>query len=380
MTAAAGTSSTSTRGSVILQWLFALEVRRMNMKHTCMTAVLLTWPQLAVAQPHPAPVAAPAVAPEDVDQVEEARLIHGVQASVRVYSKDAAAGHAAAQAAINEIARIYDKYDLHTRDSEATAINSAAGTEEVLVSEETFQLLTRMLDLCRRSNGAYDPTVASYDFLWNFSIRPFVRPLADEITGRRKMIGCDKVILKPVQHAVRTATPGTRITFAGVLHGFALERTSEVLRKAGLNDFRIRIGNDQFAQGRVGTRHWFTAAPNTRKPEEEPMQVYLTSQAAMTVSDSDHFVLKNGKRYHDGLDPRTGMPAEGTVQATVIGSDPTMAGAMAHALLVLGPKAGLAMLAHDKQAEGFVVDATGKIFASPAMTEYAHLPAKMPVE
>ena len=90
-----------------------------------------------------------------------------------------------------------------------------------------------------------------------------------------------------------------------------------------------------------------TAAPNTRKPEEEPMQVYLTSQAAMTVSDSDHFVLRNGKRYHDGLDPRTGMPAEGTVQATVIGSDPTMAGAMAHALLVLGPKAGLAMLAHD---------------------------------
>ncbi len=172
----------------------------------------------------------------------------------------------------------------------------------------------------------------------------------------------------------------TRITFAGVLHGFALERTSEVLRKAGLNDFRIRIGNDQFAQGRVGTRHWFTAAPNTRKPEDEPMQVYLTSQAAMTVSDSDHFVLRNGKRYHDGLDPRTGMPAEGTVQATVIGSDPTMAGAMAHALLVLGPKAGLAMLAHDKQAEGFVVDATGKIFVSPAMTEYAHLPAKMPVE
>jgi thiamine biosynthesis lipoprotein len=348
----------------------------MKMNKAFLTFALLIWPQVALSQPAPA---AP-VAPEDVDQIEDMRLIHGVQAAVRVYSKDPVAAHTAAQAALNEIARIYDKYDLHTHESEATAINSAADHEEVLVSDETFSLLTRMLDLCRRSNGAYDPTVASYDFLWNFAIRPFVRPLPDEIAVRRKLTGCDKVILKPGTRAVRTAMPGTRITFAGVLHGFAMERTSEVLRKAGLHDFRIRVGNDVFAQGRVGTRHWLTGAPNTRKLDGEPLQVYLTSQAAVTVSDSDHFVYRNGKRYHDAIDPRSGMPAEGVIQATVIGTDPTMTGAMAHALFVLGPKAGFAMLAHDKQAEGFLVDTTGKIWMSPAMSEYAHLPVKMPTE
>ena len=353
----------------------------MNIRNAYLTAALLIWPQLALSQPpQPAPPKVPAVAPEDADQLEETQLVHGVTVSVRVYGKDLAGAPAVAQAAIREIARIYDKFDLHTRESEASAINKAADREEVLVSEETFQLLTRMLDLCRRSNGAYDPTVASYDFLWNFSIRPFVRPLADEIAVRRKMTGCDKLILKPGNHAVRTATPGTRVTFAGVLHGFAMERASEVLRKASINDFRIRIGNDVFAQGRVGTRHWLTAAPNTRKPDGEALQVYLTSQAAVTVSDTDHFVFRNGKRYHDGIDPRTGLPVEGVIQATVIGTDPTMTGAMARALFVLGPKAGLAMLAHDKQAEGFLVDATGKIWASPAMAEYAHLPAKMPID
>ncbi len=350
------------------------------MKNACLTALVLSWPQLALSQPPPAPTLAPAVAPEDVDQVEESQLVHGVQTSARVYTKDAATGRAAAQAALREIMRIYDKFDLHVRESEAAAINGAGGSDEAMVSEETFALLTRMLDLCRRSNGAYDPTVASYDFLWNFGNRPFVRPLADEIAGRRKMTGCDKVILKPQNRAVRLPIPGTRVTFAGVLHGFAMERSAEVLRKAGLNDFRLRIGNDQFAQGRVGTRHWLTTAPNTRMPDEQPLQVYLTSQAAVTVSDSDRFVIKNGKRYHDGLDPRTGMPAEGTVQATVIATDPTMAGAMARAVFVLGPKAGLALLAHDKQAEGFVIDATGKLWASPAMSEYAHLPARIPVE
>lgn len=354
----------------------------MNIRNAFLTASLLTWPHAVFAQPKPAaaPAPPPAVAPEDVDQVEESQLIHGVQASVRIYGKDAAGARKAAQAGLREMARVYDKYDLHVHESEAAAINSAAATEEVLVSEETFALLTRMLDLCRRSNGAYDPTVASYDFLWNFSVRPLVRPLPDEVAARRKMIGCDKIIMKPVSRAVRLATPGTRISFAGVLHGFALERTSDLLRKAGFSDFRIRMGNDFFAQGRVGTRHWLTATPNTRKPDDEPMQIYLTSQAAITVSDSDRFTFKNGKRYHDGIDPRSGMPADGTVQATVIASDPTMASAMAHAVFVLGPKAGLALLARDKQAEGFVVDATGKTWQSVAMGEYAHLPPKLTVD
>ena len=326
--------------------------------------------------------AQPAAAPSggSDDEIEATQLVHGVQAAVRIYSKDPAKARPIAAAALAEIARIYNKLDKRNRESETAAINSAAGTEEVIVSEETQQVLVRALDLCRRTGGAYDPTVATYEFLWNFENRPFVRPLADELAVRRAMTGCAKVVQKPTNRAVRLGAPMIRLTLAGVLHGFALERTSELLRRAGFTDFRIRLGDDVFAQGRVGTRHWLTTVPNSRRPDGTGLPVYLTSQAAVTVTDSEHVVYKNGKRYHDELDPRTGLPVEGVVQATVIATDPTAAAALAHALFVLGPKAGLAMLAHDKQGEGFLIDSHGKLWASPGMGDLAHLPPSVPVD
>ena len=128
-------------------------------------------------------------------------------------------------------------------------------------------------------------------------------------------------------------------------------------------------------QGRVaGTRHWFVSVPNPRRPDATLMQLYLTSQCAATRSDSEHFVVKNGRRYHDVLDPRTGEPAEGVVQATVIAADPALADALSAAVFVLGPKAGLALMAHEKNVEGFVVDKTGKVWASKGMAEFGRVP------
>ena len=339
----------------------------------------LLLPLLAHAQTPP-PAAAPTVAPvapEDVDQVEEVRMVQGVRIASRVYGKDAAAARTAALKTLDEMQRMLDKLDVTTRRSEIAAINASAGVEEVLVSEETYQVLSRSIDLCRRSGGAYDPTVATYDYLWNFALVPFVRPLPDEIAARRPMVGCDKIILKPQNHAVRVVTPGTRVTVAGIEHGFVLERAADYLRKLGFANFRLRVGRDEFAEGRVGTRHWLAYAPDSRHPHDPGFQLYLTGQAAVTVSDLDRAVNRNGKHYHDILDPRAGVPADHVAQVTVISTDPTMAAAMARAVFVLGPKAGLALLQKEKQGEGFLIDHTGKIWATPGMADLARLPGKV---
>lgn len=349
-------------------------LRKVQITLSKLSTIALLLPQIALAQKL---AADDPNSPENLNQVDDIQTVHGVQVAIRVYALDAAKARAALAVAMPEVTRLLDKLDAKAKQSEAAAINASAGAEEVLLSEEVYQLVTRSLDLCRRSNGAYDPTVATYDFLWNFALRPFVRPLPDEIVTKRQMVGCAKVLLKPGNHAMRLMNPGTRFTFAGVLNGFLLERAADALRRAGVDAFRIRIGRDTFVQGRVGTRHWFVDVPLTRRPNDTGFQLYLTSHAAVTVSDSDRMVVKNGKRFHDVLDPRTGQPAEGVVQATVIATDPTMAAAMAHAIFVLGPKAGLALLAKEKQADAFLVDSAGKIWATPGMSEFARLPAKV---
>jgi len=308
------------------------------------------------------------------DQYEEVRTLMGVPCSVRVYHQDPDLARKAVQRAMVELGRVASKFDASDRTSEIAGINASAGSEEVLVSEETHLLLQDSLDLCRRTAGAYDLTVASFDYLWNFSSRPFVRPLPDEVAARRALAGCRQVAIKP-SRAVRILQPGVRITLQDVIHGHAAQKTAQVLRAAGVENFRIRVGGDVYVQGRVaGTRHWFVSVPNPRQPDVTLMQLYLTSQCAATRSDSEHFVVKNGKRFHDVLDPRTGEPAQGVVQATVIAADPALADALSTAVFVLGPKAGLALLAREKNVEGFVVDKAGKVWASKGMPEFGRVP------
>lgn len=327
----------------------------------------------AVIVPTPPPMPPPAVDSEP-DQVEAVRPLFGTQCTVRVQTKDLAAARLGVRAAMDEIARVAAKYDAASHSSETSAINMEAAKDEVIVSGETHDLVQRCLDLCHETAGAFDLTVASFDYLWNFSARPFVRPLPDEVAARRALTGCRQIATKP-NRAVRILQPGVRVTFDHIVRGHALERAAEVLRAAGLENFRIRIGDDTYVQGHAGTRHWYVTVPHPRNPQETLVQLYLGSQGAATRSDSTRYVMRAGKRYHDVLDPRTGNPAEGVVQATVIATDPTLADALSTALFVLGPRAGLAMLARHKNVEGFLVDTTGKIHASPGMSEYARLPA-----
>lgn len=342
----------------------------MRTPHLALCLVLSNlWSVAAHAQPTAAPVAE-----ADVDQFEDSHTYMGVTCSVRGYHKDATLLHTAVERALGEIGRVGRKFDASDKTSEIAGINANAGTEEVLVSEETHQVLQNALDLCRRSAGAYDLTVASFDYLWNFAARPFVRPLPDEVAARRALAGCRQVAIKP-SRAIRILQPGVRITLGDIMHGHAAEQAAIALRAAGVENFRIRIGGDVYVQGRVaGTRHWFAAVPNPRRPDETLMQLYLTSQCAATRSDSERFVLKNGKRYHDVIDPRTGEPAEGVVQVTVIGSDAALVDGLSAAVFVLGPKAGLALLEREKNVEGFVVDKSGKVWASKGMSEYGRVP------
>jgi thiamine biosynthesis lipoprotein len=280
--------------------------------------------------PQRAPPADVAVEP---GQVEEVRQIAGRRCGVRVQAADSAAGQRAIATALTEVRRVLLNYAEPARTTEVHSVNANAGTDEVIVSQEAHSLLQRALDLCHRSGGAYDPTVATWDYLWNFRHQPFVPPLAAEIAARRPAAGCKQLVIKPTR-AVRLMHPGARLTLEGMATGMALERAA---------------------------------------------LLYLSSHAAVTRSDSDRTAERNGKRYHDVLDARSGLPASRAVQATVISSDAVLADALSHAVLVLGPQAGIALLQREKNVEGFVIDLQGRVYATKGMTDLARLPARVDV-
>ncbi|GEM_PF-2788824 len=314
----------------------------------------------------------------DINLYTRSKIIDGKTVWIRVRTADADRAGKAMDEAFEEVARIGRKFRPTGIMSEIGRINLFAGREEVIVSSETYTMLTLALKLCRQTQRGFDPTMRSFDYLWAFSRRPFVPPLDDEVAARLAITGCDALILKP-NRSVRIARPGVRITVAPLIAGHALQRLARIVESHGITAYRLRIGRDQYAMGSNGTRHWYTSVAHPDEPETELAQVYVGSHGVATRSIHEQAVIWHGKRFHNVLSSSTGKPATGVVQATVVSPNAVTADAVSHALLALGPKKGIAMISGlSTDVEAFVIDNKGTIHATAGMSRIApKLPSRV---
>ena len=336
----------------------------------------LMWCGLASAQPAlpPLPKLAPVAAP--AAEYTESKTIGRHDVKLTVWRADERLVRTALSAAMEEISRVTRKLEASNRASEVSAINRIADTEEVLLSSETFHLVEMALKLCHSTDRAFDPAVRSFDYLWQFQRHPAVRPLDDELAKRATFAKCSHVALKPGRK-IRLLQPDMRVSLDDLVIGHALERAAALLRDAGVSDFRLRIGTHAYVFGRAGTRHWYLTVPHPMDSERIVTQLYLGSHAAATRSQLDSYFMRGGVRYHDVLDPRTGKPARGVLQATVISPDPLLADALSRAVMVMGVSKGVQHLNKLPNAEGFLVDEKGVVHGSKGMASLARLPARI---
>ena len=82
----------------------------------------------------------------------------------------------------------------------------------------------------------------------------------------------------------------------------------------------------------------------------------------MTSGDYERFLTRDGKRYHHILDPRTGYPSEGPRGVTLIATDIEAVNGIPVAIMVLGKKAGIRLLAPGVDA--LIADRDGSVWMS----------------
>lgn len=192
-------------------------------------------------------------------------------------------------------------------DSALEQLNRRAAEAPVPVEASLEQLIAGALHVAQVTGGAFDPTWRSGD------------PAVD---WRRVVIR---------DHHVSFTHPATRLGLAGVAKGWIVDALFGALVDAGYPRILVNIGGDLRVRGprRVELADPFAEAPGR-------------FVASLEVSDVAVATSGNALRPGHIRDPRTGeLPAfEGSV--TVLTRDAAMADAMATALFVMGPEAGLA--------------------------------------
>jgi thiamine biosynthesis lipoprotein len=275
--------------------------------------------------------------------VDRAHRSMGTEMHITVWGHDDEQMVAAIDAAFAEFDRLDRMMTTWTADGEMTRVNEAAGNgKPVKVSSETMTVLVKARDLSRLTGGAFDITVGSFWGLWKFDEdRDGSIPDAAAVAERKQLIDWRDVILDPKRRTVRLRRAGQRITLGGIAKGYAVDRAVAILRKRGLVDFIVQGGGDLYAAGKKGDRRWRVGIRDPRGARTEFFALAdVEDQTFSTSGDYERFVVKDGRRYHHIIDPRTGYPATASRSVTVMGKDAFTSDGILKALFILGADEG----------------------------------------
>jgi FAD:protein FMN transferase len=245
----------------------------------------------------------------------------------------------------------------------------------VAVSPETFEVLDRSLWIAGASGGAFDITVGVFKGLWKFDEdRDGSLPARAAVQARLSLVDYRGLVLDPARNTARLTKKGQSINLGGIAKGLIVDRAVAKLRASGLTDFVVRAGGDLYAAGRRLDRPWRVGIQDPRagggkerSADTSFALVSLENSAFNTSGDYERFVLKDGKRHHHILDPRTGYPVTHTRSVTVLAPSSFLADTLDTAVFVLGAEKGMALVRSVPGAEAVIVDAKNQVHVSPGL-------------
>lgn len=283
---------------------------------------------------------APLHAQVDTGHLRLFKYLMGTSMRVEIYGATSSVRQQAADEAFAAIAQVDRGMSDYRDDSELARLNASAGRGAVPVSGPLFALLAAGERVWRASGGAFSTVSGS---------RGGDRPLVlDATTG-----------------SVRLGPADGRVSLNGLAKGFAAEVAAGSLARRGLSG-TVDTGSVQFMIGRPpGKSTWTVGIEHPDRRGALLGAVEFEAGAVSTVT-----------RTSVPVDPRTQRPTAPAVSATVISRDGTLAEALSRAALVLGPSAGLDLLARFPDTWGVIVarrtDGTLSISVSAEHTRAFH--------
>jgi thiamine biosynthesis lipoprotein len=339
-----------------------------------MTTEIVTFAALILAG---APATAESSERAPREQSYQAALMHmGVSFKIVLYEPDEATANRGFAAAFARIKQLDDTMSDYKPDSELSRLSQASPTAEpIKISRDMCRVLQRAQFFSQQSDGAFDVTVGPLTKLWRRAHRQKELPPADQLAEALSAVGYKQLRLDTQQRTVELLRPNMRLDLGGIAKGFACDEALAELRKLGIRSALVD-GSGDIAIGDAppGQSGWkIGVAP--LQPDAPPSRfLALTNCAIATSGDAWQFVEIAGKRYSHIVDPRTGLGLTDHSSVTIVAPDCTTADALASAISVLGPQAGLALAESSPGVAALIVRAPQGKSETHESRRFAKLP------
>jgi len=308
----------------------------------------------------------PGAAPAELVSHADARPLMGTLVTVTAEGSRRDVLEQGANAAYREMSRLSDMMNHYNPDSVVSAINRQAGVRPVTVPRELMEVLVMAQRVSERTDGAFDITVGAFKG-WRFNPENPAMPSAQEISRALPLVNYRHVILNQKNRTVLLKQPGMRIDLGGIAKLYILNAGMQVLKQHGIKQAMLNGGGDVTVMGTHQGRPWRIGIRHPRREGELLATVELTRGWVVTSGDYERYFIRNGRRYHHILDPRTGYPADGPQQVTLVGNDLSHLNGFSSAIMVLGAEKGRGLLNRLAGVQGLIVAPDGRVWATLGM-------------
>jgi len=293
--------------------------------------------------------------------VEEQQMMHTL-IQLKIIHNDRMLVRSVMDEAFRLFRRYESAYNFYDPGSELASLNTHPG-EDVSVSREFYDILKSCCTIGEKSGGAYDITIGPVVRLWDFGSRKPRVPSRRKLAALLPCVDFRNIRFKEGSVSI---TPGTSVDLSGAIKGFAADAAKLLFRERGVINGMVNAGRNMYLLGRnLEGAPWRIGVAHPGKPGSIFAVLHLQDEAVATSGDYERYFIKNGKRYHHLLDPRTGSPSRRCIAVTVVSKSAALTDMLSTAAFILGPEKGGSLLS-EMECEGLFVTGKG-IEATPGL-------------
>jgi thiamine biosynthesis lipoprotein len=307
--------------------------------------------------------------------IQKTESIMGTEVTITVVGRSYEEGEAAIEAGMAELRRLDAMMSLYKDDSEITRVNLAAGKNPVKVSPEMIEVVEHAAEISKLSGGVFDVTIGPLVVLWQMRLKEGKPPTDGEIARVRPLVNYRNIVIDRRASTIFLKKPGMIMDFGG-MKGYTADRVASLFKKRGINNAIIAVAGDIWVLGhREDGKPWRIGVQHPREHDKTLAVLDLSDKYISTSGDYERFVIKENKRYHHIIDPRTGKPSKGTISVTLIGDTGAIIDPLAKAPFILGPDDGMKIV-KKLGAEAIIVDDQGKVYMTDGIKNLLDQPKR----
>lgn len=250
------------------------------------------------------------------------KSLMGTIGEIQVVHDDERLAYRAIDRAYEELDRIERLLTFFSDNSDIGRINKLGFAQDVVISNETADLIEKALHWSHATGGFFEPGLGKVTSIWDIKHRTEPPSENQWIRFADRSFSEKIVLTKNGSNAsVRLLTPDVKIDLGGIGKGYGAECAKTVLAEEGIDQALVRLGGDIATLGsRSENDAWRIGVKNPEKPSEIIQAISLKNQAVATSGSYEQYFVSEGKIYHHLINPKLAMPKRsGFASVTVIG-------------------------------------------------------------